>query len=115
MTEMLNKEFSRRSFVKGGGALVVGFSLAGVGVRSAKALYLPDAALADSWITITSDNVANLWTSQNSRGRPLNLSKSTATRHRRRPSPRRSDGYCMGDCDPKTSSCCWPNAPRIFC
>ena len=29
MTEMLNKEFSRKSFVKGGGALVVGFSLAG--------------------------------------------------------------------------------------
>ena len=26
MTEMLNKEFSRKSFVKGGGALVVGFS-----------------------------------------------------------------------------------------
>ena len=29
MTEMLNKEFSRTSFLKGGGALVVGFSLAG--------------------------------------------------------------------------------------
>ena len=29
MTEMLNKEFSRKSFVKGGGALVVGFSVAG--------------------------------------------------------------------------------------
>ena len=28
MTEMLKKEFSRRSFVKGGGALVVGFGLA---------------------------------------------------------------------------------------
>ena len=26
MTEMLNKEFSRKSFVKGGGALIVGFS-----------------------------------------------------------------------------------------
>ena len=29
MTEILNKEFSRKSFVKGGGALIVGFSLAG--------------------------------------------------------------------------------------
>ena len=28
MTEMLKKEFSRKSFVKGGGALIVGFSLA---------------------------------------------------------------------------------------
>ena len=33
MTEMLNKEFSRKSFVKGGGALIVGFSVAGAGAR----------------------------------------------------------------------------------
>ena len=33
MTEMLNKEFSRKSFVKGGGALVVGFSLGRRGDR----------------------------------------------------------------------------------
>ena len=26
MTEMLNKEFSRKTFVKGGGAMIVGFS-----------------------------------------------------------------------------------------
>ena len=26
MTEILNKEFSRKSFVKGGGALIVGFT-----------------------------------------------------------------------------------------
>ena len=29
MTEMLKKEFSRKSFVKGGGAMVVGFSMVG--------------------------------------------------------------------------------------
>ena len=29
MTEMLNKEFSRKSFLKGGGALIVGFSAGG--------------------------------------------------------------------------------------
>ena len=29
MTEMLNKEFSRKSFVKGGGAMIVGFSARG--------------------------------------------------------------------------------------
>ena len=33
MTEVLNKEFSRKSFVKGGGALVVGFSLGGAATR----------------------------------------------------------------------------------
>ena len=33
MTEILNKEFSRKSFVKGGGAMIVGFSLAGAGAR----------------------------------------------------------------------------------
>ena len=32
MTEILNKEFSRKSFLKGGGAMVVGFSLAGGGL-----------------------------------------------------------------------------------
>ena len=26
MTEMLNKEFSRKTFVKGGGALIIGYS-----------------------------------------------------------------------------------------
>ena len=43
MTEMLNKEFSRKSFVKGGGALVVGFSMAGaaVGAKAAKAADRP--------------------------------------------------------------------------
>ena len=29
MTEIMSKEFSRKSFVKGGGALIVGFSIAG--------------------------------------------------------------------------------------
>ena len=34
MTEMLNKEFSRKSFLKGGGAMVVGFSIARRRARS---------------------------------------------------------------------------------
>ncbi len=29
MTEMLKKEFSRKAFLKGGGAMVVGFSMTG--------------------------------------------------------------------------------------
>ena len=39
MTEILKKDFSRKSFVKGGGALVVGFSSAGAafGAGAAKA------------------------------------------------------------------------------
>ena len=32
MTEILNKEFSRNSFLKGGGALIVGFSLGGAAI-----------------------------------------------------------------------------------
>ena len=32
MTEMLKKEFSRKSFVKGGGAMIVGFSVVGAGL-----------------------------------------------------------------------------------
>src|SRR5579863_10259218 len=72
MTGLLyEKEFSRKSFVKGGGALVVGFSLAGsafAGKASAAAPsaagYLPDTNQVDSWLTIGADNTATLNTSQ---------------------------------------------------
>ncbi len=37
MTEMLKKEFSRKTFVKGSGGLVVGFSLLGAGTAAAAA------------------------------------------------------------------------------
>jgi nicotinate dehydrogenase subunit B len=65
MTEMLKKEFSRRSFMKGGGALVVGFSLAGAGLgaRAANAAYNPDKTQVDSWITVNPDNTVTLKTS----------------------------------------------------
>jgi CO/xanthine dehydrogenase Mo-binding subunit len=65
MTEILNKEHSRKSFLKGGGALVVGFSMAGslLGAKAAKAAEDPyasygpyDAQAIDSWIAIHSDN-----------------------------------------------------------
>ena len=61
MTGFLHeKEFSRKSFLKGGGALVVGFSLAGAGLAGkANAADSPfasnapyDPALIDSWITM---------------------------------------------------------------
>ena len=69
MTEILNKEFSRKSFVKGGGALIVGFSLAGgaVGAKVSKAASDPyasagpfDAQTIDAWLTVKSDNTVTL-------------------------------------------------------
>jgi CO/xanthine dehydrogenase Mo-binding subunit len=66
---MLNKEFSRTTFVKGGGAMVVGFSMlgAGVGAKVARgaedpyASYGPfDQTAVDSWLMIHADNTATL-------------------------------------------------------
>jgi nicotinate dehydrogenase subunit B len=66
---MHEKEFSRKSFVKGGGALIVGFSTIGAVAGKAQAAngltpfakrtpadFLPDQAQIDSWITLTADN-----------------------------------------------------------
>ena len=65
------KDFSRRSFLKGGGALVVGFSVMGsalAGKVSAAAPtsagYNPDLNQIDSWISIGSDNTVTLKMSQ---------------------------------------------------
>ncbi len=70
MTEMLKKEFSRKSFVKGGGAMIVGFSLvgAGLGAKAVKSAgedpYASngpfDAQAIDAWITIHANNTATL-------------------------------------------------------
>jgi CO/xanthine dehydrogenase Mo-binding subunit len=69
MTEMLKKEFSRKTFVKGGGAMIVGFSVlgAGLGAKAAKAASDPyasdgpfDQISVDSWLTIHADNTASL-------------------------------------------------------
>ena len=67
MTEMLKKEFSRKTFVKGGGALIVGFSALGAArlrLRPAtrrspsagRSDFLPDLSTIDSWLAITADN-----------------------------------------------------------
>jgi nicotinate dehydrogenase subunit B len=74
MTGFLHeKEFSRKSFLKGGGALVVGFSLLGSGLAGKAAAataqpqptgYLPDPAQVDSWISVLSDNTIAFKTSQ---------------------------------------------------
>jgi CO/xanthine dehydrogenase Mo-binding subunit len=70
MTEMLDKEFSRMSFLKGGGAMVVGFSLSGGAfVEKAQAVESPyasngpyDPRQIDSWIAIHSDNTVSVMT-----------------------------------------------------
>jgi CO/xanthine dehydrogenase Mo-binding subunit len=72
MTGFLHeKELSRKSFLKGGGALVVGFSILGSGLAAkasaAKAQptgYLPDPAQVDSWISVLADNTVVFKTSQ---------------------------------------------------
>ena len=67
MTEMLKKEFSRKSFLKGGGAMVVGFSALGWGrprlrpatrrsTSGARSDFLPNLNTIDAWIAIRADN-----------------------------------------------------------
>jgi CO/xanthine dehydrogenase Mo-binding subunit len=67
---MHEKEFSRKSFLKGGGAMIVGFSVLGAGL-GAKAVQAAgedpfasngpyDQTSVDSWITIHADNTASL-------------------------------------------------------
>ena len=69
MTEMLNKEFSRKTFVKGGGALVVGFSVAGAAARRGKAPKAADARTRR--------------TARSTRARSTRGSRSTPTTRRR--------------------------------
>jgi nicotinate dehydrogenase subunit B len=60
------REFSRKTFLKGGGALVVGFSFAGLAgtARAADSPFAssgpPDVAQIDTWLTIHADNTATL-------------------------------------------------------
>src|SRR6476646_5996710 len=77
MTVLLHeKEFSRKAFVKGGGALIVGFSLAGSAFAAkARAADSPfasngpyDQFQIDSWITINADNTASIKSGSISQG-----------------------------------------------
>jgi hypothetical protein len=80
MTEMLKKEFSRNSFLKGGGALVVGFSLGG-SVLAGKANaafpapspagYNPSLTRLDTWLRVNADNTVALLTSQGEVGQGI--------------------------------------------
>jgi isoquinoline 1-oxidoreductase beta subunit len=65
---MHERAISRKTFVKGGGALIVGFSLAGTAGKAQAANantpfgqrtpadFLPDQTQIDSWITVNADN-----------------------------------------------------------
>jgi CO/xanthine dehydrogenase Mo-binding subunit len=56
--------FTRNTFLKGSGALVVGFSLAGAVNGKASAAYLPDPSQVDSWLRVNDDNTVTITTSQ---------------------------------------------------
>jgi CO/xanthine dehydrogenase Mo-binding subunit len=70
MTGFLHeKEFSRKNFLKGSGAVVVGASVAGAALAgkasaASPAGYLPDLTKLDSWISIGADNTVTLKMSQ---------------------------------------------------
>jgi nicotinate dehydrogenase subunit B len=64
--DLLDGSFDREKFLKGSGALVVGFSLLGTavagGARAATtAAGPPNAALIDSWIAVHQDNTATIY------------------------------------------------------
>ena len=68
MTGLLHeREFSRKRFLKGGGALIVGFGLAGAGLAGkAQAALSPftsnplDQSQVDTWLVINADNTASI-------------------------------------------------------
>jgi len=68
MTGFLHeKEFSRKAFLKGGGAMIVGFSVAGAATAgtseaatAAPSAGPPDQGQLDSWIVIGADNTASV-------------------------------------------------------
>ena len=67
----MRREFSRKSFIKGGGALIVGFSVAGSAFSPARqsaapspAGFNPDLNQIDSWISLGADNTVTLKMSQ---------------------------------------------------
>ena len=68
MTEMLKREFSRKTFVKGGGAMIVGLSAVGAGIAGkAQGAESPfasngpfDLQAVDTFIAIHADNTGSV-------------------------------------------------------
>jgi CO/xanthine dehydrogenase Mo-binding subunit len=81
VTEILKKEFSRTTFVKGGGMMFVGMSVAGAGlVGTAQAADSPfasngppDLQDVDSFIAIHSDNTVSVKTGRVELGQGSNM------------------------------------------
>jgi nicotinate dehydrogenase subunit B len=71
MTGFLHeKEFSRKTFLKGGGALIVGFSVAGAGFagKAQAASGPPDATQIDSWLVVHPDNTLTVYAGKQDMG-----------------------------------------------
>src|SRR5262245_27605442 len=68
---VLEREFSRKAFVKGGGALIVGFGLAGAAFAPGKASAAPDATQVDTWLTVNADNTISAYPSKHDMGQGL--------------------------------------------
>src|SRR5258707_6836194 len=75
MTGLISeKEFSRRAFLKGGGALIVGFGLARAGLAGGASAAAPGTPLpvavdqVDSYLTVHADNTVTLFSSIMERG-----------------------------------------------
>jgi CO/xanthine dehydrogenase Mo-binding subunit len=79
MTEMLEKEFSRTTFLRGGGALIVGLGLGGAGVagkaqaatKASAATNIPgppDPTLIDSWLAVHPDNTVSIFMGKHENG-----------------------------------------------
>jgi CO/xanthine dehydrogenase Mo-binding subunit len=80
VTEILNKEFSRTTFLKGGGAMFVGVAVAGGLAGKAQAAESPfasngppDLTQVDSFIVIHSDNTVSLKTGRVELGQGSNV------------------------------------------
>jgi nicotinate dehydrogenase subunit B len=75
MTGLISeKEFSRKAFLKGGGALIVGFTLARAGLADMASAAVPGTPLpipadqVDSYLTVHADNTVTLYSSIMERG-----------------------------------------------
>jgi CO/xanthine dehydrogenase Mo-binding subunit len=81
MTEMLKKEFSRSSFVKGGGAMIVGMTIGGAALagkaQAADSPFAsngpPDIQAVDSFIAVHSDNTVSVKTGRVELGQGSNM------------------------------------------
>jgi CO/xanthine dehydrogenase Mo-binding subunit len=78
VTEILSKEFSRTAFLKGGGAMVVGFGLGASALTAQKAAgaitpagYNPPLNRLDSWLRVNADNTIALLTSEGEVGQGI--------------------------------------------